>query len=172
MNRQEKTQVIDTLKKDFSAAEASFVLGVQGLTVDEVQTLRKNLHVKNSEFKVAKNTLLKIAVEDMGELKDMSPYFKNQVAIVFARKDASDVANVLYKAAKANEKLKLIGGSFDKKAITAGQVEYLAKLPSREVLLAQLCGTLQAPMAKFAGSLNQMVAKLAWALKEVEEKKK
>lgn len=171
MNRQEKSQVIDVLKRDFRSAEASFVLGVKGLTVSEVQNLRKDLHVKESEYKVAKNTLLKLAVQDMGNLKDLSPYFTDQVAVVFANKDASNIANILYKASKGNDKLTLIGGSLDGKVLTSNQVEYLAKLPAREVLLAQVCGTLNAPITTYVNMLNQLIVRLLWVLKKIEEKK-
>lgn len=171
MNRQEKSQVISSVKADFQGSEASFVVGVKGLTVDDVQKLRRSLYAKEGGLRVVKNSLLKIATSDLSNLKDLAQYFKEQVAIVFADHSASEIANILYEAAKLNDKLKLLGGSLDNKILNAKQVEYLAKLPSREVLLAQVCGTLQAPISSYVNILNQLIVRLLWVLKKIEEKK-
>lgn len=171
MNRQEKSQVINSVKADFQGSEASFVVSVKGLTVDDVQKLRKSLYAKKSALRVVKNSLLKIAISDLSNLKDLAHYFKEQVAIVFADHSASEIANILYEAAKINDKFKLLGGSLDSKVLNGKQVEHLAKLPSKEILLAQVCGTLQAPIRAYVNILNQLIVRLLWVLKKIEEKK-
>lgn len=171
MNRNEKQHVIESIKSDFEKNAASFLVGVQGLTVADVQKLRKNLFHKGGQLKVAKNTLLKRATHDMAGLSELAPYFKDQIAIVFAGDQTTDIAKLIAQTAKENERLKIIVGALNKKVISKAQVESLASLPSKEVLLSQLCGTLQAPIASLASVLNQFITRLVWVLKKVEEKK-
>jgi large subunit ribosomal protein L10 len=171
MNRQEKQKIIDAFKSDFQQSQASFVVSMQGMTVEAVQKLRRELFGQSGSIKVAKNTLLKRATSDLPGINDLAPYFKDQIAIVFAHKDAPAVAKVLYTVAKEQEKLKLQAGALDTRFIAAEQIEFLATLPSREVLLAKLCGTLQAPIAQYVSLLNQMIVRLLWVMKEIEKKK-
>lgn len=170
MNRNEKQSLVKSIKNDFKVSESSFIIGVNGLTVEAVQGLRKNLGTKGGKIKVAKNTLLKLATADLPEFSELAPLFKNQIAVVFAKQDTSEVAKIIFNASKENQKLILIGGSLKNKVINKQQVEQLAKLPSREILLAQLCGTLNAPATKLAATLNQFASQLVWVLKQVAER--
>lgn len=171
MNRQEKQKVIELIKNEFEKSQASFVVDMQGMSVEEVQGLKKKLYDKGGKFKVAKNTLLKIATHDMAGLNELAPYFKDQIAIVFSEKETPAIAKILFSISKENEKLKIKAGTLDKKIIDKSQVEVLATLPSREVLLAHLLGTLNAPITGYVTVLNQLIVKLLWALKQVAEKK-
>lgn len=171
MNRQEKQQVIDTIKNDFQGSQASFVVSMQGMTVEAVQQLRRDLHAKHSSIKVAKNTLLKRATSDLGGLSELAPFFKDQIAVIFAKEEAPAVAKILHEAAKKQAHLKLKAGALDKRVINAQEIEFLAALPSKEVLLAQLCGTLNAPIQQTVSLLNQLIARLVYVLAEIERKK-
>ncbi len=171
MNRQEKQSVIDSVKKDFQQSKASFIVGVQGLTVEEVKKLRRELHAQKGFIKVAKNTLLIRATHDLQGLNELAPYFQDQIAVVFADADAPSIAKVLFNTAKEQDKLKIKAGALDARVISAEQIEFLATLPSREVMLARLCGTLQAPIANYVSILNQLIARFLVVLKEVEKKK-
>jgi large subunit ribosomal protein L10 len=171
MNRSEKELIINGLKEDFQKSQASFLIGVQGLTVEALHGLRKNLIPQGGQLRVAKNTLLKRATQDVQGLTELDPYFKDQIAIVFASKEAPAVAKILADASKSNELVKLIAGTLDNRVISKDQVQYLAALPAREVLLAQVCGTLQAPIAGLASVLNQLILRLLWVLKKIEEQK-
>lgn len=171
MNRQEKQHIVDAMKNEFVSSQASFIVDMQGMSVEAVQKLRRELHAKKSNIRVAKNTLLKRAVKGIEGLDALSPYFKDQIAIVFAENEAPAVAKILFTAAKQDAHLKIKAGAFDAHLVSAEQIEFLAELPSREVLLAQLCGTLNAPIQQTASLLNQLVARLLYALKELENKK-
>lgn len=171
MNRQEKQLVIDTIKNDFKSSQASFIVNMQGMTVEAVQQLRRQLHAKHGSIKVAKNTLLKRATSDMEGLNELAPYFKEQIAVIFAKEEAPAVAKILSETAKKQAHLKLRAGALDARVISAEQIEFLAALPSREVLLAQLCGTLNAPAQQLASLLNQLVVRLLYVLQEIEKKK-
>ena len=95
MNRQEKQLVIDSLKKDFSGNSGSFLVGIKGMTVEELRALRKGIVTHGGHMQVIKNTLMKAAVKDMPGVSDLTPYFKDQVALVFASKEVPAIAKVL-----------------------------------------------------------------------------
>ncbi len=171
MNRQEKQQIIDAMKHDFKESQAAFVVDMQGMTVEAVQGLRRQLYQKQGKIKVAKNTLLKRATSDIPGINDLAPYFKDQIAIIFAPTEAPAIAKILASVAKEQEKLKLKAGALDARLITLEQIEFLASLPSKEILLAKLCGTLQAPIANYVSILNQLIVRLLWVLKEIEKTK-
>ena len=170
MNRQDKQLAIKSIKDDFKNSQASFLIGVQGLTVEAVHGLRKGLHSKGAQLKVSKNTLLKLAISEMEGLTSLAPHFKDQIAIVFARDESPAIAQLIYSAAKANEKLTIVAGSLNDKVIDKSQIEFLATLPSREVLLGQVCGTLKAPISGYVSILNQLILRLLWVLKKASEK--
>jgi large subunit ribosomal protein L10 len=171
MNRKEKQLVIDEVRNDFEQSQASFLIGVEGMTVHDLQGLRKGLYEKGARLKVAKNTLLKIATQDLQGLNELAPHFKDQIAIVFAKEETPEVAKIIFNISKANERLKIVAGALDKKVINKSEIEFLAALPSREVLLAQVCGTLKAPISGLVSVLNQLILRPLWVLKQISEKK-
>lgn len=160
MNRQEKEAVVEGLKNSFSESTASFVVRYQSLTVAQMQDLRKELRQTGGRLKVAKARLVKRAVSDMAGVDSLEPYLKEQIGVVFARQEAPAVAKVLRNFAKKNEALGLVAGVMDNTLLGADEIVRIASLPSREVLLAQVCGTLQ-----------MLTARLLWTLQEVAEKK-
>lgn len=171
MNRQEKQRIIDLIKQDFASSQASFIVNMQGMTVEAVQQLRRELHAKKGTIKVAKNTLLKRATNEIAGINELAPYFKDQIAVVFATNEAPAVAKILFNTAKKQTHLKLKAGALDARVISVEDIEFLAALPSREILLAQLCGTLNAPIQQTASLLNQLIARLLYVLNEIEKKK-
>lgn len=170
MNKNEKQVIVNSLKENFEKSKAAFLIGIHGLNVESIYSLRKNLFDKGGNLKIAKNTLLKIAANDIEGLSSLEPYFKDQIAVVFVNQEAPVVAKVLSDASRANEKIKLIVGALDNKVIDASQLEFLAALPSKDILLAQVLGTLQAPISSLAIALNQLILKLLWVLKQASEK--
>lgn len=171
MNRQEKQDLIQSLKKNFESSQASFVINVKGLTVEEVQGLRKNLRQEKGVLKIAKNTLLKKATQGEIGFDMLHPYFKEQIGVVFAKQDSPAIAKILFKSAQEIDRLTLIAGTLDQRLINREQIQFLASLPSREVLLAQTVGTLKMPITGLAIVLQQLIQRLLWVLKKIEEKK-
>ncbi len=163
MNRQEKELIIKDLKDSFSASPASFLVGYKGLTVAEVQTLRRKLREQGGVFKVTKARLMKRAAEGVAGAQELSPYFKEQIAVVFARKEITPIAKTLVDFAKENKGLSVVVGSAEHEFLDSSAIKFMASLPSREVLLAQLCGVLMAPVASLARVVN--------SIKEEAEKK-
>lgn len=150
MNRQGKQTVIEGLKKDFAQSKGSFLVGVKGMTVAQIQALRKGLREHGGTLKVAKNTLMKIAAQDNAAAQNLAPYFKEQVGIVFFTQESTSVAKVLHTTTKEVEHLKLVAGVVDAQVVDKNTIVMLASLPSREVLIARICGALKAPASRIA----------------------
>ncbi len=110
-------------------------------------------------------------LKDLEDAAEVRPFFKDQIGLVFAKNESPAVAKVLYEFSKKNDALKLIIGRMDSHILDAQTVGRIASLPSREVLLGQVCGTLKAPIQGLASVLNTLVLKLLWTLKEVEKTK-
>jgi len=171
MNRQEKETLIGVVKRDFKESQAAFVVGTKGLSVSAVQELRSQLFAKNGKMKVVKNTLLRKAVADLDGIKDLDSLFKKQIAVVFATEEAPAIAKVLFDIADKGKVLSLLGGTLDSKLMTSAQIEALAKLPSKDVLLGMLSGTLNAPLTNYVRLLNELIARFVRVLKAVEATK-
>lgn len=170
MNRQEKETLVQDLKGRFSESQAAFLVGVQGLTVAQLQQLRRSVRAKDGSLLVAKNTLLDRAAGEIEGVAVLRPHFRSQIAIVFAKSDVPGVAKVLFDASKDLEKLETTAGYFEGEVLSKQKIEFLATLPPREVLLAQVCAGIQAPITGFASVLHQMVARLLYVLKQASEK--
>lgn len=159
MNREEKTRVMQSLRKDFEKTEAAFLVGVQGLTVSQLQGLRRDLRGAHSHLKIAKARLMKKAVDGLEGIDQMGSFFKTQVGLVFVEKEAPVVAKVLRNFAKENEALKLVVGYIDDRIYDRQSIERIASIPSREILLSQFAALLNAPVAQFARVLRQVAEK-------------
>lgn len=170
MNRQEKEQVIDSLKHDFASSPAAFVIAYQGLDVSELTHLRHALREKGGSCKIAKVTLIRRGIEEVPSAKSLEPYVKDQVALVFAHKEPVSVAKVLYDFSKEHEKLKLVAGCVESQLLDKKAISTLATLPSKEVMLGQICGLVQAPASGIASSLNAVMRQLMVAITKVAEK--
>jgi large subunit ribosomal protein L10 len=161
MNRHEKESSIASLKEQFSKSQATFLVSYQGLTVMQLQKLRRALRAQGGEFQVAKTTLMKRAVQGMGCADTLTPYFKQQIGLVFVDKEMPAVAKVLKDFAQENEALGLVVGCADAALMTTDAIMRIASLPSRDVLLAQTCGTIKAPIVKLVCVLEALRQKRA-----------
>lgn len=170
MNRLEKRQIIDSLKSDFTQSNASFLIHLKGATVGQIQALRRGVRQQGGSLKVAKNTLMRIASQEVPGVKELDPYFKDQVGVVFAYQDGSAVAKVLSDFVRDNEKVSLVAGCFEQQVVGKEMIVFIGSLPSKEIILAQVCGTLQAPIAVNVSIMQQLVARLLWTLKQASEK--
>lgn len=173
MNRQQKELVVHLFRERFVQSPASFVVGYKGLTVNQLQTLRSELRKQGAAFKVTKARLIKIAVGDLEDAQILTPYLKDQIGIVFVSdKSPAGVAKVLNDFAKDHQALQLVGGAVEGTFVDRSAIGRIASLPSKEVLVAQVCGLLKAPLSRLVGTLNMQVAQLPLVLKQIAEKKK
>jgi large subunit ribosomal protein L10 len=164
MNRQHKEAVVTELKDMFAKANASFLVEYKGVSVTQLQSLRRQLREQRGFLKITKARLMKRATEDMEAIDGFRQNFREQIGLVFALDEAPGVAKKIVDFSKENESLKVVAGFFESQVMSKEEVIALASIPSREVLLAQLVGVLQAPLSQFAACINQLKEK-----KEKEE---
>lgn len=171
MNRQQKEELVDLLKKSFDESAASFLIDYKGLSVAQMQALRKGLRKEDARLRVSKARLIKRAAQDSKAGEVLIPFVKEQVALVFASKEPPSVAKILHDFAKKNESMDIVGGSLEHQLITQEVVERLALLPSKTELLAQVCRGVNAPLVGLVSVLNMMILQLVLTLKAIESKK-
>lgn len=173
MNKQQKKLIINLMHEKFLDNQASFLVGYKGLTVDQMQKLRKELRLKGGQFKVAKNRLVKRALDQIeGEgINQFSSYLKDQIGVVFALNEPSSVAKMLYDFSKENDSLKLIVGQFESRLFDREGVIRLASLPTKQVLLANLLGTVRSPLVNFNSAMYSMLLRMVLLLKALADKK-
>jgi large subunit ribosomal protein L10 len=168
--RTEKAAVVAEVREKFAASNSVIVTEYRGLTVGALANLRRALRPLGAEYKVYKNTLVKIAARD-GEMAAVDSMVGGPVAIAFVNGEVSAVAKALRDFAKENTALKLMGAVVDGKAVDAKGVKALADLPSRDVMLAKFAGLLKAPMSNTAYLLSALPRKAAYGLKALVEQK-
>lgn len=168
--RTEKAAVVAEVREKFAASNSVIVTEYRGLTVGALANLRGALRPLGAEYKVYKNTLVKIAARD-GDMAAVDSMVGGPVAIAFVNGEVSAVAKALRDFAKENTALKLMGAVVDGKAVDAKGVKALADLPSRDVMLAKFAGLLKAPMSNTAYLLSALPRKAAYGLKALVEQK-
>jgi large subunit ribosomal protein L10 len=163
MNRTEKQTVIDALTAKLAEARAIYVTDYQGLTVGRVTDLRRRLHKAGVDYLVVKNTLALRALK-AAAVPGLDTHITGPTAFALSQRDAAAAAKVLTDFAKEFEKPALKAAIVDGRAVTPDQVKRMAALPPREVLLAELAGTLQAPLAGFLGALSGLLSTFVGAV--------
>lgn len=167
MNRNEKTDLVNNLHDTFDNAASVVIVHCIGLTVEESTNLRTKMRNENCNFKVTKNRIARIALKDT-KYQHMDSMFKGPTAIG-SSSDPVMAAKILVDYAKENEKLVIIGGGLEDKALSKIDIEALAKLPSLNDLRGKLVGLLQAPASKI---LRLSVEPASQVLRTISQKSK
>lgn len=170
LSRAAKDQQIKEFNAAFKAGPSVMVVEYKGLTVSEMEKLRKDVSDAQSELTVVKNTLLKIAAKDT-DIEQIDELFVGPTAVAICESDPSAVAKVFVNTIKDAPQLKLKGGFVDGSVLDGEALSELSKLPSRPEMLAKIMGLLKAPMSNVVGALTQMQTKLLYALEAVKETK-
>ncbi|MBM3828728.1 MAG: 50S ribosomal protein L10 [Actinobacteria bacterium] len=168
--RPDKVATVSEIAEKMSGVEVVFVTEYRGLTVGALAELRGALRAVGGEHKVYKNTLARRAAADTGH-SALVDLLVGPSALTFVSGDAAAAASALKEFGKANPLLVIKGGSLAGRPLTATDVEALADLPPREVLLAQLAGALQAPLVKTAGLLQALPRNMAYGLRALLDQK-
>lgn len=165
-----KADTVESMRLAIASQKGAVVAAHHGLTVAEITSLRKKLREVDAEFRVVKNTLIRLAAKgtDFSKLDDA---FTGPTAVGFAKGDPVALARAMKEFAGGNPKVKLKAGFLDGKALSAKEVEALAETPSRQVLLARLAGGLAAPVSRFAQVLSGPARKLVYALNSIHDQK-
>ena len=163
MARPEKTAVVDEIRTKLDGSDAAVLTEYRGLTVTQLAELRGTLRPSGTEYKVFKNSLARRAVEAAG-LAELSPLLEGPVAIAFVHGDAVVAAKALRDFGRANPALILKGGLLGPRVLSAAEIESLADIQPRDVLLARLAGGFQAPLVKAAGLFQAFTRNFAYGL--------
>ncbi len=159
MNRNEKQAFIASLRDSLEGKKLVVVTQQSGLTVTEVTDLRAKMREAGANYKVVKNTLARLAVQDT-PVAPLGDHFNGAIALAFSE-DPVAAAKVAVEFAKTNKKIKVIAASLDGKLLDDASVDALAKLPSLDELRGRLVGLLQAPATKIARTLKEPGAQIA-----------
>ena len=167
---QKKQEYVDQLAQKIQAAVAGVVVSYKGINVAADTKLRRELREAGVEYAVVKNTMLHRAAEKVG-LQDLETVLKGSTALALSNQDYVAAARILSKFAETSKKFEVKAGFVEGKVIDVNGVNELAKMPSKEVLVAKALGGLNAPITGFVYVLNANLTGLAVALKAIAEKK-
>ncbi|MFT3716890.1 MAG: 50S ribosomal protein L10 [Gordonia sp. (in: high G+C Gram-positive bacteria)] len=167
MANPDKVSAVAEITEQFKSSNAAVITEYRGLSVPQISELRRALG-EGTTYSVAKNTLAKRAAADAG-VEGLDELFTGPTAIAFIEGEPVGAAKAMKTFAKENKALVIKGGYMDGRALSVAEIEQIADLETREVLLAKLAGAMKGNLAKAAGLFNQpalQVARLAAALQE------
>lgn len=171
-SKQQKRDILNVLSEKVKGAKAVVFAKFTGLEVKDNEELRRSLRAENSEYCVAKKTLLDIAFKD-AKIEGLNiKGLDGQIAAVFGFNDEVAPAKIVAEFKKTHDaKIAFLGGILENRFIDAAQVTALANVPSRQELYAKLVGTLNAPVSNFVGALKGNLRNVVGVLNAISEKK-
>lgn len=167
--RLEKKSIYDEISAQVNGSPFVIVAEYRGLKVEQFSDLRRQLRQTGARMQVVKNRLLRLITRDKG-WREIEPLLKGQSAIVTGS-DVVQAAKTLKKFAGANGIPAIKVGVMGDLILTSAQIDALAELPPREVLLGQVVGTIAAPLSRLVGVLKQKASTIVYVLKAIEDKK-
>jgi len=180
MARKDKELFVNELTDRLRANNNFILTDYKGLNVEEMTDLRNKMHKLGCEFKVVKNTLARLAMKNLN-LENLIEYLRGPTAIaqfeivptkhMVGKTDIIAATKTLVDFSRQHENLKIKGGFLEGHIILPQELESLAKLPAKEVLVAKLCLTLQAPIIRFSGVLQGLIRNLIFLLDAIRKKK-
>ncbi len=169
MNRDQKSAVVEEIAGQLQEAEAIFAVDYRGITVDQIAELRTKLRGVDARFRVVKNSLSERAADQAG-METLKPMLVGPTALALVKGDAALAAKALSDTARQlNNVLDFKGGVLNGSVLTADDVRSIARLPARDVLYAQLVGTVAAPLTGLARGLNALIGGLAIQLQAIAD---
>lgn len=173
MPTQEKIDMVAALQERFSGASNIYLTDYAGLNVEQITKLRKELRENGIKFIVAKNTLLSLAAKGAG-YEDMDQFFIGPTAVAFSDADPNVPAKILFDTYKEYKKLnkpEVKAFYVDNQFFPGVDIEKMAKLPSREILLSQVVAAVEGPIVNFVGTLDGIIRELVGTIDALVEKK-
>jgi large subunit ribosomal protein L10 len=167
MPTEKKRDTVAQLSEELARSTLVILTDYRGLTMKELTTVRRNLEKVGVGYHVVKNTLLRLALGDAAA--GLDPYMQGPTAVAFAYQDPVAATKAVSEQAAAFPLVKVKGGWLEGQAVTPAGLRQLATLPPRPVLLAQVVGMVQSPMAHLVGSLSSMVQQLLYVLQQRAE---
>ncbi|MCD6205797.1 MAG: 50S ribosomal protein L10 [Candidatus Marinimicrobia bacterium] len=165
-------KIVEEVSEKFSNARGIFFTNYKGMTVEQINNLRRELHAANVEYKVAKKTLSRIAAKNAG-FESIDELMDGQTGIAFSYDDPSSPGKIISEYIKKNklDNLNITGCIFEREIFGADKVGAIISLPSKDELLSSLVGTLAAPMSNLVATLRGSMSQLVGVLKSLSEKK-
>lgn len=160
-----RQKMASSVKEGVEKKSSTFVVSYRGISSAKMNILRKDLRRKKAEVLVSKTSVTRIALKEVNQA-NLADTIDGQTALILSNSDASEVSKVLVNFAKSYEGFIVRGGVLDGAFLSQAEVNTLSELPSREVLLAKLLGTMAAPISRFAGALNGKTRDLMSILKQ------
>ncbi|MFZ0389557.1 MAG: 50S ribosomal protein L10 [Calditrichia bacterium] len=166
----QKEQVVQEMSEKFGKAVSIYLVDFTGMDVNTTNELRRNLRDQQIEYRVLKNTLAKLSLNDAG-ISDLDEFLVGVNAYAISYDDPTLPVKILDKKKEFKEKIKYKAALFEGKVFGPEKVGAIADLPSREELLAQLASMLNSPMTKLAATLNGAMSKMVGVLQALKEEK-
>ncbi len=170
MKTRTKQDTVEVLRRSIGSQNGAVVAEFKGLTVAEMTVLRKKLRDVNAEFRVVKNTLMRLAAKDL-DFARLNEHFNGPTAVALTHGDPIALAKAMKDYAATSPKIRLKAGLFEGKVLGAKEIESLAEVPPRPVLLGRLAGGLASSLVRLAGVLSGPQRKLAYALQAVHDQR-
>ena len=172
---EQKKAIVANLKEILTSSQGAVITSYKGLTVAQDTTLRVELRKAGVSYHVIKNTMTRIAAQEAG-FEGMIQYLEGTTALAYSADDAVAPAKIISEFIKKNnladeEKLVIKGGIVDGQVVTAEEVKAIASLPSREVLIGKLLGSIQAPLSNTVGVMGSMLRSIVTVLDAVRKQK-
>lgn len=170
LTKLQKKEIIKELAEDIKNSKSVVFVDFKGMKVNDTRELKRELRAAKVGFKVSRKTLIDLAIKDAG-IEMEAKKIEGQIALAVSAEDEVAPAKIIDKFSKKNENLKIAGGILGTKVMSLEEVKALAKLPSKEELLAQLVGTLNAPISGFVNVLAGNLRGLVQVLKAIGDSK-
>ncbi len=170
MNKQSKEALVEEFAEKLKAAKSAFLADYRGLDVEQANTLRRKLQDVGVEYRVVKNTLLRLAARDT-DAACLDEFLSGPTAIALATDDPVAPAKALVAFAKENKDFELKAGMLDGKLLALDDIKALSALPGREELLAKLLRTMNAPVTNFVGVLAAVPRSFVQVLAAIKDQK-
>lgn len=171
VTKAQKSEILKKIDEKFGKAKAVYFSQNKGLPVKKISELRKKLYKEGIDLMVAKKTLLRLSAKNHNLPEIPNELMEGAISAAFSYGDVVSPARVLYQFSKENENLQLLGGVVEGRILTKAEAKELAMLPSREVLLAKLVGTMKAPISGLHAVLSGVIRKFVYGMKAVHDKK-
>lgn len=166
MNKAEKQQTLESLGEQFRSINSAFLINYRGMKVVDATELRRKIREIDGRYLVVKNTLALRAARQT-KLEQLEPYFQGPTAVAYHRKDVVALAKLLTEVSKSNPNIAFKAALIEGKVVPPEEIQAIASLPSREVMLSKLVFILKAPLQRLATVLKAPVRDLSLVLKQV-----
>ena len=170
MTKEQKEKEIAVLKEKLTRAKHLIIADLSGINVTDVSVLRRKLKEGNSEIRVSKNTLLKIAVKDT-DLQELQEHFEGPTSVIYGYDNPSVPARIIYESIKQTEKPKFKSYFYDGAQYGFDFLKRIAQLPSRDVVIAILIGTVESPITQFVSLLEAATREFIGTVEALAESK-